>query len=324
MAEITQRTIAANGINIRIAEAGSGPLVLMVHGFPESWYSWRHQIKALADAGYHAVAPDVRGYGGTDAPHPVEAYSMRQIVADQVGTLDALGAKTATVFGHDWGAPIAYNCALLAPDRFTAVGGLSVPYTGRAPMKPTDMMKAVFANRFFYILYFQEEGVAEAELEADPAKTMRLFMYSASGDMPRPPADDATFWQKPADAKFLDGLPEPEKLPAWLTQEDLDYYAGEFKRKGFRGPLNRYRNIDGDWSDLPELQGKKLEQPSVFIAGEADGVLVMAPTAIDTMRQNAPKLTNVVLIPKVGHWVQQEAPEETTAAMLEFLKGLPA
>lgn len=324
MAEITQRTIAANGINIRIAEAGTGPVVLMIHGFPESWYSWRHQLKALADAGYHAVAPDVRGYGGTDAPEPIEAYAMREIVADQVGTLDALGAKTATVFGHDWGAPIAYNCALLAPDRFTAVGGLSVPFTGRAPMKPTTLMKAMFGDTFFYILYFQEPGVAEAELEADVARSMRLFMYAASGDMPRPAADDATFWQKKKGAKFLDGLPEPEKLPAWLSQEDLDYYVGEFTRKGFRGPLNRYRNIDGDWELLPELQGAKLEQPSVFIAGEADGVLVMNPTGIETMKQNAPKLTKVVLVPKFGHWVQQEAPEATSAAMIEFLKGLPS
>lgn len=324
MAEITQRTIAANGINIRIHEAGSGPVALMVHGFPDSWYSWRYQLKALAEAGYHAVAPDVRGYGGSDAPYPIEAYGIREMVADQVGTLDALGAETATIFGHDWGSQIAYSSALLAPDRFTAVGGLSVPFTGRAPMKPTDMMKMVFANSFFYVLYFQEPGVAEAELEADVARTMRLFLYAASGDFPRPAADDGTFWKKPKDAKFLDGLPEPEKLPAWLSQEDLDYYVGEFKRKGFRGPLNRYRNIDADWENVPELQDKKIEQPSVFIAGEADGVLQMMPTGIDTMRQNAPKLTNVVLIPKVGHWVQQEAPEATTAAMLEFLKGLPS
>ena len=321
MPEITHRTVASNGINIHIAEAGQGPLVLMIHGFPESWYSWRHQLAALAEAGYHAVAQDVRGYGRTDAPQPIEAYSMKNMVADAVGILDALGEQTAVVVGHDWGAPIAWHCALLAPDRFRAVAGLSVPYTPRAPMKPTELMKLAFPNNFFYILYFQEPGVAEAELEADVAKSMRLFMYSASGDMER--TDDATFWQKPKDAKFLDGLAEPASLPKWLTQEDLDYYTGEFKRTGFRGGLNRYRSMDRDWETMPELAGAQVKQPALFIAGEKDGVIAMNPSGMETMKQNVANLTKLVLIPNIGHWTQQEAPAETNAALIEFLKGLP-
>ena len=180
MSEITHRTVKTNSINMHIAEAGRGPLVLLVHGFPESWYSWRHQLPALAAAGYHAVAPDVRGYGRTDAPEPIEAYSMKNMTADMAGVVDALGEKTAVVVGHDWGAPIAWHSALLYPDRFRAVAGLSVPYTPRAPMPPTQLFKQVFANQFFYILYFQKPGVAEAELQADVRKSMRLFLYMAS------------------------------------------------------------------------------------------------------------------------------------------------
>ncbi len=320
MAEITHRTVASNGINVHIAEAGSGPLVLMIHGFPELWYSWRHQLRALADAGYHAVAPDGRGFGQTDAPEAIEAYGIHDVVADAVGVLDALGAETAVVVGHDWGAMIAWHCALLAPDRFTAVAALSVPYTGRMPMKPTELMKMAFPDNFFYILYFQKPGVAEAELDADPARSMRLFMYAASGEFPR---TDAAAWVKPKNAKFLDGIPEPPGLPRWLTQEDLDYYTAEFQRAGFRGGINRYRNFDRNWETTPELAGAKVQQPALFITGDLDGVIAMNPAGIETMKQIVPRLTKVVMIPGVGHWTQQEAPEATNAALLEFLKGLP-
>jgi pimeloyl-ACP methyl ester carboxylesterase len=318
MAQITQRTIKTNGINVRIAEAGAGPLVLLVHGFPESWYSWRHQLPALAGAGYHAVAPDVRGYGGSDAPKPIEAYSMKNMTADMAGVLDALGEQTAVIVGHDWGAPIAWTSALLYPERFRAVAGLSVPYTGRPPMPPTQLFQAMFKDNFFYILYFQEPGVAEAELQADVRRSMRLFLYTASGDVPL----EGNFWQKPKDAKFLDGMPEPEKLPSWLREADLDYFTGEFERTGFRGGLNRYRNMDRDWDDLPQLQGAKIQQPALFIAGERDGVIAMNPAGIEMMKQNATDLRKVVLLPGCGHWTQQERPAEVNAELIAFLKGL--
>lgn len=318
MAEINHRTVKTNGINLHIAEAGSGPLVLMLHGFPESWYSWRHQIPALADAGYHAVAPDVRGYGGSDKPHEVEAYAMKELVADAVGVLDALGEQTAVVGGHDWGAPMAWQCALTHPDRFRAVVGMSVPYTGRVPAAPTKLFEMAFPNNFFYITYFQKPGVAEAELEADVRRSMRLFLYSASGDAPA----DANFWLKPKDATFLQGMPEPATMPAWCTEGDLDYYEGEFKRSGFRGPLNRYRNMDRDWEQTTGLQGAKIEQPALFVCGDRDGVIAMNPAGIENMKQQIPNLKDVVMLPGAGHWTQQERPAEVNAALIAFLKGL--
>jgi pimeloyl-ACP methyl ester carboxylesterase len=303
---------------MHIAEQGEGPLVLMLHGFPESWYSWRHQIPALAAAGFHAVAPDVRGYGRTDAPDAIDAYTMQHMTDDAVGVLDALDARTAVVVGHDWGSPMAWNSAVLHPDRFTAVVGMSVPYMPRGPVPPLQMMAQVFANNFFYILYFQEPGKAEAELEADPRTTLRTFLYSASGDN----TADANFWQKPKDATFLDGLPDPgdDNLPSWLTREDLDYFAGEFARTGFRGGLNRYRNMDRDWEQLPQLAGAKVTQPALFIAGDKDGVLTFAPP--DQMKDWVPNLRKIVMLPGAGHWTQQERPAEVNAALIEFLRGL--
>jgi pimeloyl-ACP methyl ester carboxylesterase len=310
------RTIATNGIRMRIAEEGSGPLVLLLHGFPESWYSWRHQIPALAAAGFHVVAPDQRGYGGTDAPATIDAYDIPHLVADAVGVLDALGEKQAIVVGHDWGAPVAWHCALLRPERFRAVAALSVPYVGRSPVAPLEMFRMMAGDNFFYILYFQEPGVAERELEADVRSTLRRFLYAASGDVTEP----LEFWQKPKTAKFLDGLPDPKRLPAWLTEADLDYFANEFRRTGFRGGLNWYRNFDRNWELTPELAGAKVMQPALFVAGERDGVLAMVP--VEAMRELVPDLRGLLLIPGCGHWTQQERPVEVNAALIEFLRGL--
>lgn len=318
MTEINHRDIRANGINIHIAEAGEGPLVLLIHGFPESWYSWRHQLPALAAAGYHAVAPDTRGYGRSDAPEAIEAYSMKELTADAAGIVEALGERSAVIAGHDWGAPIAWNSAVLYAERFSAVVGMSVPYSGRSPMPPTQLFKTIFASNFFYILYFQEPGVAEAELEADVARSMRLFLYAASGDAPA----DVGFMTRPKDSTFLFGLPEPKALPAWLTQADLDYYTAELERTGFRGGLNRYRNMDRDWEELPELAGAKVTQPALFIAGDRDGVIARNPAGIENMKALVPNLRDVVLLPGAGHWTQQERPREVNEALIGFLKGL--
>jgi pimeloyl-ACP methyl ester carboxylesterase len=299
---------------MHIAEAGQGPLVLLLHGFPELWYSWRHQLPALAAAGYHAVAPDIRGYGGTDAPAEVERYTMRNHTADAVGVLDALGEETAVVIGHDWGAPMAWHCALLHPERFTAVVALSVPHMPRGPAAPIQLMKQVFANNFFYILYFQEPGLAEAELEADVRRSMRLLLYNASGDAPQ----GAALPQKPKEAKLLDGIQEPERLPPWLTEADLDYFTSEFKRTGFRGGLNRYRNMDHDWEELPQLANAKVQQPALFITGDRD--LVLAFSSIDAMKASVPNLRKVLTLAGCGHWTQQERPAEVNAALIEFLE----
>jgi pimeloyl-ACP methyl ester carboxylesterase len=313
MSDITHRTIDTNGIKMHIAEEGEGPLALLLHGFPELWYSWRHQLPALADAGYHAVAPDVRGYGQTDAPPEIESYTMRNHTADAVGVLDALGKKTAVVVGHDWGAPIAWHCALLYPERFPAVVALSVPYIPRSPAPPTQLLKRMFADKFFYMLYFQKPGVAEAELEADVRRTMRLLLYNASGEAPQ----GAGLSQKPKDSKLLDGMPEPERLPSWLTEADLDYFTAEFERTGFRGGINRYRNMDRDWEELPHLAGAKVQQPALFITGDRD--LVRTFSSIEPMKASVPNLRELVTLPGCGHWTQQERPAEVNAALIDFL-----
>ncbi len=316
MSDIGHRTVRTNGISMHVAEAGSGPLVILLHGFPELWYSWRRQLPALAAAGYHAVAPDLRGYGGSDAPEPIEAYSMLNMTADVAGLLDALGEETAVVVGHDWGAPIAWHCALLYPQRVSAIAALSVPYLPRPSLPPIQRLRQVFAGRFFYMLYFQEPGLAEAELEADVRRFLRIFIYQASGDARVPPRA----WLKPADAKLLDGMIDPEKLPDWLTASDLDYYTREFERTGFRGGLNRYRNMDRDWEELPQLANAKVEQPALFIAGDRDGVLSF--TSLEPMKANVPNLRKIVTLPGCGHWTQQERPAEVNAELIEFLEGL--
>lgn len=316
MTELRHRMVKTNGINLHIAEQGEGPVVLMLHGFPESWYSWRHQLPALAEAGYHAIAPDIRGYGQSDAPEAIEAYSMKELTADAVGLLDALDVETAVVVGHDWGAPMAWNCAVLYPNRFHAVVGMSVPFSQRGPMPPTQMFKQIFQDNFFYILYFQEPGVAEAELEADPRMSLKKFMYAASADS----ADSSLMGQKKKGDKFLDGMEEPAQLPGWLTDADLDFYGGEFAKAGFSGGLNRYRNMDRDWEELPELADAKIQQPALFLAGEQDGVIKMANP--DGMKATVPNLTMPPFIPNCGHWTQQEKPGEVNAALTAFLNGL--
>ena len=316
MSEITHRTIQTNGINMHIAEAGEGPLVLLIHGWPESWYSWRHQLPALAAAGYHAVAPDVRGYGQTDKPQPIEAYSMKQMTADYLGLLDALGEQTAVIVGHDWGAPMAWNSAALYPDRYRAVVGMSVPHLGRSPMPPTQLFKTVFGDNWFYILYFQEPGVAEAEFEADVPRTMRTILAGVAGfDAANPQVR-----QRKKGDKFLTEIAVPETLPSWLTEDDVAFFAGEFKRSGFRGGLNRYRNMDRDWEELPQLADAKITQPALFITGEKDPVRGFAPA--DGMKALVPGLKELMVVPGAGHWVQQECAAEVNDALIKFLKEL--
>lgn len=318
-AEITHRTIKTNGINMHIAEAGEGPLVILVHGFPELWYSWRHQIPAIANAGFHVVAPDVRGYGDSDKPHEVDAYAMTEHLADLNGIMDALGEKQAVIIGHDWGAPMAWNAAALYPERYRAVAALSVPYLPRGPMPPLQMMRAMFQNSFFYIVYFQDEGVAEAEFESNVDWSMRLFTWAASAEGRDIPGFANAMVGKPKDSKLFDGFPVMEGLPPWITEEEHKYYVDKFRKGGFRGPINRYRNMDRDWEKMPELQDKKIEQPALFIIGEKDGVASFAP--MDPMKQFVPNL-KMITLKDAGHWTQQERPAETNEALIDFLKSL--
>ena len=312
--------IETNGIRLRVAVAGKGPLVVLVHGWPESWYSWRHQISALADAGYRVAAPDVRGYGGSDKPEAIEAYAIKEMCADIAGLIEGLGEQQAVLIGHDWGAPIVWNTALFHPEKVRAVAGLSVPYTGRGPAPRIELFRNLYKDRFFYQLYFQEPGVAEAEFEADVRAALRRIYYWPSGEGRKagPPP------HKPPDARFLDGLADPDPMPAWLTPADLDYYVGEFERSGFRGPLNRYRTSQLDFAQQAAIADKKIEQPAAFIAGTLDPVLSFVPGVdlIALMRERVTDLRLVRLIDGVGHWVQQERPAEVNAALKEWLAGL--
>lgn len=313
---ISERRVPTNGIELNIAEQGAGPLVLLLHGFPESWYSWRHQFAPLAEAGYHAVAPDMRGYGKSDRPEAIEAYNQVEVVADIIGLIAALGYESAVVIGHDWGAPTAWSCALHHPQVVSAVGALSVPFSPRSPVQPMPAMREVFKGQFFYQLYFFEPGVAEAEFEADIRTALKKFLVMGAGE-----TDLTSLPARGPDDDLLSGLPDPEALPAWLSEDDLDFYAGEFSRAGMRGPLNYYRNHDLTWS-LTENSPTSIAQPAMFVAGDKDGVIMMAAQALADMPKYVTDLRINELIPGIGHWTQQEAPAAVNEAILRFLGGL--
>jgi pimeloyl-ACP methyl ester carboxylesterase len=326
MSEVRHRIVDTNGIRLHVAEQGEGPLVLLCHGFPESWYSWRHQLRALAEAGFHAVAPDMRGYGQSEAPAEIERYTLLHLVGDMVGLLDALGEPTAVIAGHDWGAPVAWHSALLRPDRFRAVIGLSVPFRPRGSTRPTAAM-ARTDDAVFYQLYFQEPGVAEAELGRDVRSTVRRILYSGGGEGRRARvglgSPDAV-GMVPRRGGFLSHTQDPAVLPPWLTEADVDFFAGEFSRAGFRGGLNWYRNIDRSWELLAPFAGARVTVPALYVAGDLD--LVVAFRGMDQLIPNlskfVPALRKTIMLPDCGHWTQQERPREVNAVMIEFLRSL--
>jgi pimeloyl-ACP methyl ester carboxylesterase len=317
------RTIHVGEVKLRVAVQGTGPLVLMVHGFPESWYSWRHQMAPIAEAGFTAAAIDVRGYGGSDRPPAVADYAMQHMVADVAGAIQALSpGAPAVIIGHDWGAPIVWNSALTRPDVVRAVAALSVPYTGVPARSMSETIAEVFTSRgkFFYQHYFQPEGVAEAEMESDVRGALRRFYYAISGDAP----DDTWPRDKVVGDSLLHRLPDPDPFPAWLTAADLDYYVGEFEGSGFRGPINRYRNHDADFAWLQQFKGRKIEQPALFIGGARDLVLTMfgRPDFVPVMKSQIPDLRGHDVLPGCGHWTQQERPAEVNQRLLAWLKAL--
>ena len=307
-------------IDLRVAVAGEGPLILCVHGFPELWYSWRHQIAHFSGLGYKVAALDVRGYGGSSKPREIAAYSIRQLASDVAAVIDQIGGGTAILFGHDWGAPIVWNTALLYPDKVAAVAGLSVPFVPRGPVSFIDMAKVMYRDRFFYQLYFQQEGVAEAEFEADIPAALRKTYFAISGAAPL----NKWLEHKPADANLLDGMIDPQPFPEWMSDEDLAVFVEAFRAGGFRGPLNRYRAQSIDFQEMAEFAGKPVTQPSYFVAGERDAVRAFVP-GMDLYANPGAGCTDFrgsVILPGIGHWVQQEAPAETSAALQQFLKGL--
>lgn len=317
----TQRLVDTNGVTLRVTEAGEhgAPVVLLAHGFPELAYSWRHQIPALADAGFHVLAPDQRGYGGSSRPDDIAAYDVAALTGDLIGLLDDVGADRAVWIGHDWGAPVAWNAAQLHPDRVAAVAGLSVPPVPRPQVAPTEAIRGIFGENFFYMLYFQEPGVADAELNSDPARTMRRMIGGL-----RPPDDNTAAMRMvaPGPEGFIDRLPEPDRLPDWISADELDHYIAEFTSTGFTGGLNWYRNLDRNWEILANPAAATIDVPALFIAGTADPVLAF------TRRDRATEVVSgpyrEVLIDGAGHWLQQERPDEVNAALLEFLAGVQA
>ena len=320
---VAHRVIEANGIHLHIAEQGEGPLVVLCHGFPESWYSWRHQLAALSAAGFHAVAPDMRGYGRSDRPEAIEQYTLLHLVGDMVGLLDALAAEQAVIAGHDWGAPVAWHAALLRPDRFHGVIGLSVPFRPRSPVAPTSVMPRR-DDAVFYQLYFQAPGVAEAELERDVRETIVKLLFAASGDVPRRSGAEGGVGMVPGNAGFLTAMPSPAVLPGWLNQTDVDFYAGEFARTGFRGGLNWYRNIDRNWELLAPYAGAKVTVPALYMAGDRDLVVAFRGMSelIPNLKNFVPHLRGTIMLPGCGHWTQQERASEVNAAMIDFLRQL--
>lgn len=313
-------TVRNGSIDLNVAVAGRGPLIVCVHGFPELWYSWRHQIGYFAERGYKVAALDVRGYGKSSKPREIAAYTLRNLASDIVAVIDQLGDGKAVLFGHDWGAPMVWNTALLYPDKVTAVAGLSVPYVPRRPVAFLDIIKAAYKDRFFYQLYFQDEGVAEKELEADIPIALRKLYFAISGDAPL----NKWLEHKPLGAKLLDGMIDPQPFPDWMSEKDLQVYVDAFRAGGFRGPLNRYRAQGIDFHELAEFAEKPVRQPSYFVAGERDAVRAFVP-GMDLYAKpgiGCADFRGSVILPGIGHWVQQEAPAETNAALERFLAGL--
>ena len=319
---IVHEQIPSNGIELHVATAGpeNGPPVVLCHGFPELWYSWRHQLDHFAERGYTVAAMDVRGYGGSSKPHAIEDYTLRKIAADVAAVANQLGAGKAILFGHDWGAPIVWTTAMLYPGNITAVANLSVPYIPASDVSFVDSVREAYADRFFYQIYFQTEGVAEAELESDIPASLRKIFYAGSGDVPL----DTWFRHKPVDAKLLDGMVDPKPYPAWMSSADIEVFVEAFRASGFRGPLNRYRAQRLDPAQLADIAGRPLLQPSCFIAGERDLVRHLIP-GMDLFADPGAACADfrgATIIPGAGHWVQQEAPAATNAALAKFLNSL--
>jgi pimeloyl-ACP methyl ester carboxylesterase len=316
---VTLKTAKANNIHMRYAEIGSGPLVLFCHGWPESWYSWRHQLTAVNAAGFRCVAPDMRGYGGTEAPEPIDQYTLHHLVGDMAELVKTLGESKATIVGHDWGAPVAWHAALWRPDLFPAVCAMSVPY---APPGYVDILSALekLGINDFYLQYFQKPGVPEAELQQDIRSALRRLYFTAGGKL----EEKGKGFARLTGGTLLANTVDPPTLPAWLSEADLDYYTQEFSRTGFRGGLNWYRNLRRNWELGGPWRGQPIRQPSLFIAGSRDGVLRFpaAQSQLDAYPKTLPGLRGSHIIDGAGHWVQQEAPAEVNKLLIDFLKGL--
>ncbi len=316
MAEVKHHFVHTNGIAMHVHEAGSGYPVVLCHGFPEIWYSWRHQIKALSQAGFRAIAPDQRGYGESGKPGAIEAYSLRHLVADLTGMLDQLGIERCAIVGHDWGGIVAWGAAMMAPQRFEKVAGLNTPFLPRPPIKPTDLFRAMAAGKFHYIVYFQQPGIAEAELEKDVRRTLRGFYQDLAALKLEAGTNDPPGVLGAAGGGILDRLPD-RPHGRFLTDADFEVFVKAFERSGFRGPINWYRNFDRNWEESAHLE-YRINQPALMICAQRDPVL--PPWMARGMKNLVPNLTRTMVIEDCGHWTQQEKPQEVNEALIEFLR----
>jgi pimeloyl-ACP methyl ester carboxylesterase len=299
LASVGERRLATNGIELQVLEEGEGPLVVLCHGFPELAFSWRRQVPALRDAGFRVVAPDLRGYGGSSAPAQVEAYDVLCLCGDLCGLLDAFGEEAAVFVGHDWGASLVWQLAALHPARVRAVAGLSVPFVPRAPAPPLAILRGHLGEDF-YIVWFQQPGVADAALARDVRRTLTTSRQ----------------WTE----RWAEEEGPPPRCPPWLSEQELAVYIEAFERTGFTGGLNWYRNIDRNWELTAPFAERRVEQPALFITGERDPVRRFMPA--EAMRGWVTDLREELVVPGAGHWVQQEQPEAVNAALLRFLGGL--
>jgi pimeloyl-ACP methyl ester carboxylesterase len=321
MPEVTHRMIETNGIRLHVAEQGEGPLVILCHGFPECWYSWRHQLPALAKAGFRAVAPDLRGYGRSDRPEEAEKYTILDDIGDIVSLVDALGAKQAVIAGHDIGAAIAWQTALLRPDIFRAVIALSPPFRSRGfgDLGPPTTLMPRTENAVFYQLFLQTPE-AEAGLGRDLRLTFRYQFTTFSGD--RPPSAGVGGLPPGMMPRKGGFLTDPPSLPAWITEADIDVYVEEFTRSGFRGPLAWWRNIDRGWELMAPFAGAAVTVPALYMAGDRDFVAAVFSRDIAKQAALVPKLRPPIMLPGCGHWTQQERAPEVSAAMIGFLRSV--
>jgi pimeloyl-ACP methyl ester carboxylesterase len=349
MSTATHGTVRANGQRIHLVEQGTGPIVLLVHGFPESWHSWRHQLAPIADAGFRAVAVDMRGYGRSSKPPHIHDYRVIELVADCVGVVEALGESTAVIAGHDWGSMVAWTAAWTRPGVFRAVVGMSVAFGGRGllpiagasslgEVPPHEVHRVIAGpDKLFYQEYSVQPGALEAEMEADPHGFFRDLYYSFSGDPYPPeyePLDVLTVSPEQVleftraggaviepGSKFRDGLIAPDPIPDWLA-DDLDFYVAEFERTGLTAPLNWYRAIPLDWELLAPYEGKPIEVPAMFIGSDLDVATLWGAESISRFPETVPHLTETVILRGCGHWMTREQPEQTNEALLRFLNGL--
>ncbi|MDP2764418.1 MAG: alpha/beta hydrolase [Brevundimonas sp.] len=316
------RHIQTDNLRQYILESGTGTLVLLKHGFPELGVSWRAQVQALAEAGYHAVAPDMRGYGATDRPEDRDAYSILHLVGDMVDLVRALGETRAVVVGHDWGAPVAWHCALTRPDLFRAVFGLSVPFQPRRPKGPPTAAMAAISKRLgrgdLYISRFQA-GDAHAVFDADPAAALRKAFYAYDGATP----DDrqSTGFIREGET-FISTVPEDAALPPWMSPGHFAEYVAAFAAGGFQRPLDWYRNLDRNWALTAHLQDARITVPAAFVVGDRDPVRNYSGQHEAGLKDWAPDLRMQVVVPGAGHWIQQERPDEVNRLLLEFLREL--